>query len=139
MAKSREIMAGYSEKPLYAKLGMKPDSLWRIFHAPEDYFSMLGNPERVIFVETSKNLDGIHFFAKDLNTLEANLLRLKDMIHKHGMIWVSWYKKRAKIPTDVTEDEIRATILPLGLVDVKVCAVNDQWSGLKIVWRKENR
>jgi hypothetical protein len=132
-------MAGYSQKPLYLKLGMKPGQKWRIFHEPEDYYTFLGNPKDMIFTDEGQDLDGIHFFTIDLKTLEHAVQSLKAMIRKNGMIWISWYKKSSKIPTDVTEDLIRATILPLGLVDVKVCAVNDVWSGLKLVWRKENR
>lgn len=73
------------------------------------------------------------------NDLTANVDNFIDRIKQDGMIWVSWPKKSAKVPTDLTEDVIREVILPLGLVDVKVCAIDEVWSGLKLVIRKENR
>lgn len=130
---------GYSGKPLYKKLGMKPGSRWRIINEPSDYKELLGPVEEVQFVNDGENLDGIHWFATDARTVEEAIQEGKDMITKSGMIWVSWYKKSARIPTDVTEDVIRDTALSLGLVDVKVCAVDPKWSALKVVWRKENR
>lgn len=130
---------GYSGKPLYKKLGMKPGSRWRIINEPSDYKELLGPVEEVQFVNDGENLDGIHWFATDARTVEEAIQEGKDMITKSGMIWVSWYKKSARIPTDVTEDVIRDTALSLGLVDVKVCAVDAKWSALKVVWRKENR
>lgn len=130
---------GYSGKTLYKKLGMKPDSKWRIINEPSDYKELLGPVEDVHFVNDGEDLDGIHWFATDARTVEEAIQEGKDMITKSGMIWVSWYKKSARIPTDVTEDVIRDTALSLGLVDVKVCAVDAKWSALKVVWRKENR
>lgn len=130
---------GYSGKPLFKKLGMRPGSKWRIINQPSDYKELLGPVEEVNFVQEDENLDGIHWFAKDSRTVEEAIHQGKDMITKSGMIWVSWYKKSARIPTDVTEDVIRDTALSLGLVDVKVCAVDAKWSALKVVWRKENR
>ncbi len=130
---------GYSGKPLYKKLGMKPGSRWRTINPPSDYKELLGPVEDVKFVQDDEDLDGIHWFAPDALTVEKAIIEGKDMIKKSGMIWVSWYKKSARIPTDVTEDVIRDTALSLGLVDVKVCAVDAKWSALKVVWRKENR
>ena len=132
---------GYSGTPLVKKLGIKKDFRVRLIHAPENFFDLLGElPEGVKFYQRkSKDLDFIHLFAKDTKTFEKSFLKIKDEIKKDGMIWVSWYKKASKIPTDMSEDIIRNTALSLGLVDVKVCAVDEKWSGLKIVWRKENR
>ena len=130
---------GYSGKPLFKKLGMKPWSIWRVVNAPADYSVLLGPVEAVTFTNSEKDLDGIHWFAKSTEDVEKALVDGREMIKRNGMIWVSWYKKSARIPTDVTEDVIRDTALHIGLVDVKVCAVDDKWSALKIVWRKENR
>ncbi|WP_420644475.1 DUF3052 domain-containing protein [Candidatus Leptofilum sp.] len=96
---------------------------------PQNYLALIAPlPEKVtILSRLSTELDMIHFFTKSK----------KELVN--GMIWVSWPKKSAKVPTDVTEDVIRDIILPLGLVDVKVCAVDEVWSGLKLVIRRENR
>lgn len=133
------MVHGYSGKSLFKKLGMKAGSKWRIINQPSDYMELLGPVGEVNFVEDDEDLDGIHWFAVDSRTVERAINEGKDMITKSGMIWVSWYKKSARIPTDVTEDVIRDTALSLGLVDVKVCAVDAKWSALKVVWRKENR
>lgn len=134
-------MAGYSKTPLVKKLGIKPHFSVYFHEAPEHYPGLLGTmPEGIVIREdVETELDFIHLFAREKERLAADLLWLKDKITKDGMIWVSWYKKSAKIPTDVTEDVIREVALPLGLVDIKVCAVDEQWSGLKLVWRKELR
>lgn len=87
----------------------------------------------------STEIDTIHFFTKSRSELTANIDNFIDRIKQDGMIWVSWPKKSAKVPTDVTEDVIREVILPRGLVDVMVCAIDEVWSGLKLVFRKENR
>lgn len=134
-------MAGYSKTPLLKKLGIKPGYSIYLHNAPDHYLHLLGElPEGVeIRKSVREDLDFIHLFAREKEMLAADLLWLKDKIKKNGMIWVSWYKKSAKIPTDVTEDAIREVALPLGLVDIKVCAVDEKWSGLKLVWRKERR
>src|SRR5205807_222849 len=84
-------------------------------------------------------VDLIHLFTTEASALAAKLTRYLPRIVDNGMIWVSWPKKAAKVPTDVTEDVIRDLALPLGLVDTKVCAVDEVWSGLKLVIRRENR
>lgn len=134
-------MSGYSATPLIKKLGIKTGCKLYLIQAPPHYLDLLGElPANVIILEKpSEPVDFIHLFVKNVMELESYLLVIKDQIVKNGMIWVSWYKKSAKIPTDVNEDTIRNTALALGLVDVKVCAVDEQWSGLKLVWRKENR
>ena len=130
---------GYSGKPLFHKLGMKPGARWKLVRPPDNYQQLLGDVEKVKFVRSITGLDGIHIFVKSARQVEANMLKYKEQIKADGMMWFSWYKKSAKIPTDVTEDIIRDTALSLGLVDVKVCAVSELWSALKIVWRVENR
>lgn len=132
---------GYSGTPLVKKLGIKENFKVRLIHAPDHYFEMLGElPVGVKFLKRkSTEVDFIHLFAKDIKTFEKSFFKIKDEIKKDGIIWVSWFKKASKIPTDMSEDVIRDTALKVGLVDVKVCAVDAVWSGLKIVWRKENR
>jgi len=92
-----------------------------------------------IVTRLSSELDIIHFFTKQRSELSAHIPRYMQKIKQSGMIWVSWPKKSAKVPTDITENLIRDIILPMGLVDVKVCAIDDTWSGLKLVIRKSNR
>jgi len=132
-------MAGYSGRPLYQKLGMKDGSRWLVVHPPENYLEILGTDYPQVFRAQDPPFDAVHIFAFNRAILEEEVHRFKDLIEKDGMIWISWYKKASKIDTDVTEDVIRSVVLPLGLVDVKVCAVDDLWSGLKVVWRKEMR
>jgi len=133
--------SGYSKTPLIKKLGIKENYKIRLIQAPDDYFDLLGElPNHVkILKRKSKDLDFIHLFAKNQKVFDKYFFQIKNEIKKDGMIWVSWYKKASKIPTDLNEDIIRNTALANGLVDVKVCAVDEKWSGLKIVWRKENR
>ena len=131
----------YSGTPLIKKLGIKENFRVRFIQAPDDYLDLLGNlPVGVkILKRKSKEVDFIHLFAKSQKELDRHFFKIKEEIKKDGMIWVSWYKKASKISTDLNEDIIRNTALANGLVDVKVCAVDEKWSGLKIVWRKENR
>lgn len=134
------MLSGYSGTPLVKKLGIKEGYKVRFINAPDYYPDLLGElpPVKVLANGRSKaNL--IHFFSKDFASFKKQFVKLKDQIEPDGMIWVSWYKKTAKIPTDMNENVIRNTALALGLVDVKVCAVDEFWSALKIVWRKENR
>lgn len=133
--------AGYSGTPLAKKLGIKPGSrLWAL-HAPEGYRKLLAPlPESVSFAtRAAKDLDIVHCFATERRALVAALPQLMKCIKKNGALWVSWPKKASKMETNVTEDVIREVALPLGLVDVKVCAVDETWSGLKLVIRLQNR
>lgn len=130
---------GYSGTPLFKKLGMKAGTRWKIVHAPDNYFKILGEPTDVTFVQSKAELDGIHIFANRVSDVETGMKNYSLQIKKNGCIWFSWFKKSAKLPTEITEDVIRDTALALGLVDVKVCAVDHHWSALKIVWRVENR
>jgi hypothetical protein len=134
-------MAGYSGTPLANKLGIKPDSRLYADNAPSDYLKLLDPlPHGVTLVERlAGKVDMVHLFTKEAAELGAKLPRYRNRIEENGVIWVSWPKKAAKIPTDVTEDVVRELALPLGLVDTKVCAVDEIWSGLKLVIRLENR
>ncbi|MEZ5427539.1 MAG: hypothetical protein R2747_14800 [Pyrinomonadaceae bacterium] len=134
-------MIGYSGTPLAKKLGYKPEHKVYLHQAPENYLSLLGDlPENLTFLQSlNERADLIHLFSKQAAEMEKCLFQFKEKIVPNGCIWVSWYKKAAKIPTDITEDVIRETALALGLVDIKVCAVDEKWSGLKLVIRRENR
>lgn len=132
---------GYSGKPLAQKLGIQSGMAVGVVNAPAHYLELLGTLlDGVAFRPFEERaLDVIHLFVTSQSTLAAHLPFLKTRIVPNGMIWVSWYKKSAKIPTDVTEDTIRDLALTIGLVDVKVCAVDDLWSGLKLVIRLKDR
>ncbi len=134
-------MAGYSATPLARKLGIKPGLRVHVVGAPENYRQLLDPlPNDVTFAPTLRGkVDLIHVFVTAGDDLAAKLATYRKRIVDNGVIWVSWPKKAAKVPTDVTEHVIRAMALPLGLVDVKVCAVDETWSGLKLVIRMENR
>ena len=134
-------MAGYSGTPLAKKLGYKPGFRACVRNAPGNYSDLVDPlPEGVVVSSRFRsNIDLLHFFTKSRSELEHTLSGLIPMIRQDGMIWVSWPKKASKVETDLTENTIRDAALPLGLVDVKVCAVDEVWSGLKLVIRKELR
>ncbi len=134
-------MAGYSGTPLAKKLGIKPGMIVHVVNAPGDYAGLLDPfPENVMILSKPElELDLVHVFTKSRSELVASLKALQKKIKQSGIIWVSWPKKSSGVPTEVTEDTVREIALPLGLVDVKVCAVDEIWSGLKLVIRKENR
>jgi|SRR5947209_9350914 len=127
--------AGYSSTPLAKKLGIKEGFVLRLVNQPAYYFELLtGLPQNVTVTEDAdKKKDIIHFFTTDAKELFTQLPLLKDDLKQAGMIWVSWPKKASKVRTDVTEDLVRNFALRTGLVDVKVCAVDEVWSGLKLV------
>jgi hypothetical protein len=134
-------MAGYSETPLPQKLGIKPGLTVVTINAPTNYRRLLGKiPEGVTFSDRLK-LDSsfIHVFTRTRSELANRLPVLRARIADIGTVWVSWPKRSAGVPTDVTEDVVRAVALPLGFVDVKVCAIDETWSGLKLMVRRENR
>jgi hypothetical protein len=135
------MMAGYSGTPLAKKLGIKPPVTLVAIDAPPEYRSWLGElPDGVRIVsKTSKPLQAVHLFVTRRSRLEKELSKYRRQLEQNGYVWVSWPKKAAKVDTDITEDTIRDVALPLGFVDIKVCAVNDVWSGLKIVIRKSAR
>jgi len=127
--------AGYSGTLLAKKLGIKEGFKIRLVNHPEYYFKLFDDfPENVIIKsekKSKKNL--IHFFTKEASELIDNIVLLKNEIEENGMIWISWPKKASKIQTDITEDTVRNLALHNGLVDIKVCAVDEIWSGLKLV------
>jgi hypothetical protein len=134
--------AGYSGTPLWKKLGLKPGSTIFTIAAPKNYKSWLAPiPANVKFVSKAPagGADIVHLFVTSLAEFEKQLPKSHKVRAIDGAIWVSWYKKSANIPTDVTEDVVRNRALKTDLVDVKVCAVTDIWSGLKLVVRKHLR
>jgi hypothetical protein len=134
-------MAGYSSKPLAQKLGIKPATTVFVINEPANYRELLGEAaDGVEFSDrVTSNPDFIHFFITRRSGLEKQLNRLRSKIRDTGALWVSWPKKSAGVSTDVTEDVIREIALPLGFVDVKVCAIDETWSGLKLVILRTNR
>jgi hypothetical protein len=128
-------MAGYSGTPLAKKLGIKPGSTLFVEGVPDDYPSDGATIVRTV----SDRVDIIHLFTKSVNELAAKLKRYRSKMRSDATVWVSWPKKSSKVPTDITEDVIRDVALPMGFVDIKVCAVDEVWSGLKLVIRREQR
>lgn len=126
---------GYSVTPLAKKLGIKNKFTVRLINTPVYYFDLFVDFPHEVEITNSKKKkkDFIHYFEKEATTLKKNLPVLRDEIVQHGMIWVSWPKKASKVETDITEDTIRDFALSIGLVDIKVCAVDEVWSGLKLV------
>jgi len=133
--------AGYSGTPLAKKLGITEGSRLVVKHAPDGYARMLAPiPQGATFQNAvSKDTDIVHVFSDRKTTLKAELTALRRSIRSDAVVWISWPKKGSKVSTDITEATIRELALPLGFVDVKVCAVSDVWSGLKLVIRKELR
>ena len=134
-------MPGYSGTPLAAKLGIKAGCRVHVVHEPDGYRAWLAPlPEGVAFQNRlAPSTDIVHVFSRDRAELGKRLAAFRARLGPAAVVWVSWPKKSAKVPTDVTEDTIRELALPMGFVDVKVCAVSDVWSGLKLVVRKELR
>ena len=128
-------MAGYSGTPLANKLGIKEGFDINLINAPEYYFDLFTDLPGGITFEDSPEIkkDFIHFFVFDKDDYFTQLPELKYQLKPNGMIWVSWPKKSSKVVTDITEDIIRNHALQIGLVDIKVCAVDEIWSGLKLV------
>lgn len=153
------MTAGYSGTPLAKKLGIKDGMTVVTVDAPENYAELLdplpanmtllpGSPPTTPASQSLRHpssgrrgarADILHIFTNSRDGLFRGLAEARHLIKQNGSIWVSWYKKAAKLPTEITEDTIREAAFPLGLVDVKVCAVDEKWSGLKLVIRKENR
>lgn len=134
-------MAGYSGTPLAKKLGIKPGSNVFVEGAPIAYEQLLDPMPQDVNVQSAidPSTDVIHLFATSNAELASAIKRTLRYLRPDAALWVSWPKKASKVPTDVTEDAIRELALPLGLVDIKVCAVDAIWSGLKLVIRKEHR
>ena len=136
-------MEGYSGTPLAKKLGIKSGFKIMLVNQPKHYKSLFADfPENVLEVSETKleSVDFIHVFSTTLNDLKERLIKLKPLLKKDGLIWVSWPKGTSKLKTDLNRDLIRNYILSeIHLVDVKVAAIDIDWSGLKFVYRKEDR
>ncbi len=132
--------AGYSGTPLAKKLGLKQGGALWARAMPESVRAEIEQSVRPRYLSRpSKELAAAHVFHTSAAKLEADLKKLRALLASDGMVWVSWPKQAAKLDTDISEDTIRKLALPLGYVDVKVCAVDETWSGLKLVIRKELR
>lgn len=135
-------MGAYSTTPLYKKLGIKEGMNLYVKHAPQDYEAYFESlPDQLVFKKRTgkENIDFIHLFVKSKKELEQTYLKLYRSLKKNGLMWVSWPKGSSKIPTDINRDWIREYILDNGLVDVKVASIDDDWSGLKFVYRVKDR
>jgi hypothetical protein len=133
-------MVGYSGTPLPQKLGIKSGTTVVVLNEPPNYRKLLGKLEGVTFSDRIEvDSDFVHLFTTRRRELEERLSILRRKIAETGVLWVSWPKKSAGMKTDVREDVIRAVALPLGFVDVKVCAVDETWSGLKLMIRRSSR
>ena len=133
-------MAGYSGKPLAQKLGVMAGSTVAAMGAPENYRELLRPlPNGVRFCAVKAKPHLIHYFCTERMRLAKDLPILRRKMRDDAMLWISWPKKSAGLLTTVTEDVVRELALPLGLVDTKVCAVDETWSALRLVVRLVNR
>jgi hypothetical protein len=134
-------MAGYSGKPVVQKLGIRPGFCIFTTGAPAAYSDIVGKLPADVTIATRLKapLDMVHVFATEAAGLAGKLRGFRDAIAPDGMIWVSWPKKSSGVPTDLTDVVVRDTALPLGLVDIKVCAIDEIWSGLKFVIPRDRR
>jgi hypothetical protein len=134
-------IVGYSGTPLAKKLGVKESSRVLLVGAPPSFVQVLEPlPNAVQFDDKlSQATDIVHVFATRNEALKNELTRLRKRLRSNAMVWVSWPKKAAKVPTDISENTIRQMALSLGFVDIKVCAISEVWSGLKLVIRKKLR
>ncbi len=137
-----EKTAGYSGTSLAKKLGLKPDFSVHLINPPDDYWKLFASvPDGMYEIEHPKreSIDFVHFFCTMTEDLKAHSKNCKSYLKKTGMLWVSWPKGSSKIVTDLKRDPIREHFLEIGLVDVKVAAINGDWSGLKFVYRTKDR
>ena len=134
-------MPGYSGTPLPKKLGIKEGFTVCVRGAPQKYAGLVAPlPDGVRMAsKVTDRTDMVHIFSAARANLSAELGAARKSLRDDAMIWVSWPKKSSRVPTDITEDVVRELAFPLGLVDIKVCAVDDIWSALKLVVRKQNR
>jgi hypothetical protein len=133
-------MTGYSQTALAKKLGIKSGFRIKLLHEPEHYMLLFSDfPEDVSINVKSSKYDFIHAFFSEKKKFEKELPALKKQMEEDGMIWISWPKKSSGAQTDLNENTVRETALAAGLVDVKVCAVDEVWSGLKLVKRLKDR
>ena len=127
---------GYSGKPLFQKLGLKPGMVCLPINPPDHFEALMQGAEDVQFLSTPGPADIVHLFCADRSVLEGQGRSALSHIREMGMLWVSWPKKSSPLFKDLTEDNIREILLPTGWVDVKVCAVDQDWSGLKFLRRR---
>lgn len=128
--------AGYSGKPLFQKMGLKPGMVCRVISPPDHFESLMAGCVGVEFRHTHGNANCVHLFCRDRAALEQGWEAAVGEVNPSGMLWVSWPKKKSALFIDLTEDVLREIILPSGWVDIKVCAVDQDWSGLKFVKRR---
>jgi len=138
------FMTGYSGTPLPKKLGLKAGQRALLLNVPKEITDISDYPDFAYMRKTTRKLSGrqfdyIHLFVKTRRKLETTVPTLQTLLKPDGMIWISWPKKSSGVKTDVLEGTLREVILPTGLVDVKVCAIDRTWSGLKFMFRKEIR
>lgn len=137
---SGHAVAGYSGKPVWQKLGLRAGQAVRVEDAPADYAGLVGLAgSELQLLGARAGFEFAHVFASRRMRLEHLLPRLARRLPATGTLWISWPKKTSSLASDISEDSIREIALPLGLVDVKVCAIDADWSALKLVWRKEHR
>lgn len=133
----------YASTPLIKKLGIKPGFTLAFIDPPEDFFfdSLIGLPEELDLREVPEygEMDYVHYFTKSAADLIRDFSKLKDSLKTNGMLWISWPKKASKVQTDVDGNLVRATGLENGLVDAKVCSIDEVWSAIRFVYRKEDR
>ena len=135
-------MAGYSQIPLVKKLDIKSGFNILLIHTPENYAALIDQwPENITILEykNANDVDFIHFFTQKKALLISEFPFLREKLNKEGMLWISWPKSKSKLPKDLNENDVRRIGLENGLVDVKVCAVDEDWSGLKFVYRRKER
>lgn len=135
-------MAGYSGTPLPKKLGLKSGQAALLLDVPQDIadihnFSGFETVRKSMRNVSGRQFDYVHLFVKKRDKLEAKIPKIRQRLKPDGMVWVSWPKKSSGVKSDITEGVLREVILPCGLVDVKVCAIDETWSGLKFMFRKE--
>ena len=136
------MSAGYSKTPLLKKLGIKPGYTMLVVNAPEHYFKLLGDLPKdteKVNMDYDQPVDFIHAFVENEKDLHNFLPSLKEKLKKDGTFWISWIKGSSKLETDINGNNVRELGLEMGLVDVKVCAVDEDWSGLKFMYRKQDR
>jgi hypothetical protein len=135
------MTAGYSGRPLIDKLGLKAGAKAAFVDAPAHYRELLGDlPQDIrLLSRPGRDMDFVHFFTASLQRLHRRVPSLKRSLGRHGMLWISWPKKSSRLPADLAERDVRAAGLAAGLVDVKICAVDEDWSALKFVYRLEDR
>jgi hypothetical protein len=131
-------MVGYSGKPLATKLGIKTGTEMYLAGAPDDYLTLIEPlPDgSALSSKLTKKTNLVHLFTSRKSELARALQSYRAKLDPNAVVWISWPKKSSKVPTDITEDTVREVALPLGFVDIKVCAVTEVWSGLKLVVRK---